>query len=424
MDYITTAVRGPGTPVSVDESLDSTSTDSMSQSVEIDTILDGFDSDTTVSLPQLLHTSEMNQTHTPIVGQIPYLTNQSLCADTTVSSTVTPTCTQGLSHHISPLVRPTVSSDATRSLGCDAPQSTSAVFTGSNLRPSSSHGLHHTVSAVQTRSKTATSRPPPVPIQHEEPSSSQSHMRETTNSRHTFFDENSDDDQQAERPTSTQRLNIGNRSPHGEGEWHTVTPRRRRKSVQDVKIPSVQLHCATGPHSKNIHILRSAAEMLGRAGNVLDTRGKPLSHKAIPHAQFGTSDCTVCKLLRSKRQPVRRTGQLNRNPTGLQTTPSAGAAHYLSSKCTHTHQTMSFFDDNMWSPLLHQESHREPRILSMVNQLVESDCPSLTMAAKARLFESTSPNTVNLARPSRLQAMYCQTHSTVADSDTTLSARN
>ena len=54
MDYITTAVRGPGTPVSVDESLDSTSTDSMSQSVEIDTILDGFDSDTTVSLPQLL----------------------------------------------------------------------------------------------------------------------------------------------------------------------------------------------------------------------------------------------------------------------------------------------------------------------------------------------------------------------------------
>ena len=211
MDYITTAVQGPGTPVSVDESLDSTSTDSMSQSVEIDTILDGFDSDTTVSLPQLLHTSEMNQTHTTIVGQIPYLSNQSLCADTTVPSTVTPTSTQGLLHHISPLVRPTVSSDATRSLGCDAPQSTSAVFTGSNLRPSSSHGLQHTVSAVQTRSKTATSRPPPVPIQHEEPSSSQSHMRETTNSRHIYFDDNSDDDQQVERPTSTQRLNIGNR---------------------------------------------------------------------------------------------------------------------------------------------------------------------------------------------------------------------
>jgi len=61
----------------------------------------------------------------------------------------------------------------------------------------------------------------------------------------------------------------------------------------------------------------------------------------------------------------------------------------------------------------------------MVYQLVESDCPSLTMAARARLFEtdeSTTPNTVNLARPSRFQVMYCQ-NSAVADADTGLSGR-
>ena len=416
MDYITTAAQGPGTPVSVDESLDSASSHTMSQSFDSDTFSDGFDSDTTVSLPQLLHTSQMDTMHTPVVGQTFQHSNHSLCADITVPATVTPSCTHGLSYHISPPVRPTVSPDATHSLGCDTQQSTTAVFTGSNLRPSSSHSLLHTVSAVQTRSKTAASRPPTVP--HCEPSSSRSHMHETTNSRHIHFDDDSDDDQQAERPTST-RLNIGNRSSLGEEEWHTVTSRRRRKSVQDVKIPSVQLHCATGPHSKNIHILRSAAEMLGRAGDVLDTRGKPLSHKAIHHAQFGISDCTVCKLLRSKRQPIRRTGRLNRNPANSQTTTSAGGAHYLSHQCTHEHQPMSFFSGSMWSPLLHQESHREPRILSMVNQLVESDCPSLTMAARARLFESTTPNTVNLARPSRLQAMYCQ-NSAVADADTEL----
>jgi hypothetical protein len=78
--------------------------------------------------------------------------------------------------------------------------------------------------------------------------------------------------------------------------------------------------------------------------------------KGIQHAQFGTSDCTVYKLLRSKRQPIQRTGQLNRNPTSLQTTASAGGAHYLSSKCTQEHQPMSFFSGNMWSSLLHQES--------------------------------------------------------------------
>jgi hypothetical protein len=134
------------------------------------------------------------------------------------------------------------------------------------------------------------------------------------------------------------------------------------------KIPSVQFHCSTGPYSKNTHIPRAAAAMPGRTGNVLGADGKPLTSKEVQSAEFGHTDSTVCIMVRTKRQPVHKTRGLDRNTTA--TTPPDGSAHYLS-HCTHCRKAPSLFSDNMWSPLLHRESDRESRIMSMVQQFVD-----------------------------------------------------
>ena len=196
---------------------------------------------------------------------------------------------------------------------------------------------------MQTRSRTAKQSQSPTFEHNEGASSSKASVRESNDEpQHTYFDtDSSDSDDQPTR--STQRLNIGGSSRPGE-EWHTVTKkRRRRQSVQNVKIPSVQLHAATGPHTKNIHILRAAAVMPGRKGNILDETGKPISSKGLQSTDFGTSRCTVCILVRSKRQPIRRTdrldrstntGHLDRNANSTNTSVDAGAFH-LSAQCTH-----------------------------------------------------------------------------------------
>jgi hypothetical protein len=58
-------------------------------------------------------------------------------------------------------------------------------------------------------------------------------MRQGSTPYHTLFD--SDEDEAVDPPTGPSRLNIGNSTRVGESEWHTVTKRRRRRSIQEVR---------------------------------------------------------------------------------------------------------------------------------------------------------------------------------------------
>ena len=364
-DNITTVVGGNASRVSVDPnpiSVDIPMTDA-----DLCTYDSDCASETSTSLSNLILLAHHNSHFPTQANPTTIPSNQDSNSTGSDSPPVDTITAHRLQHHVEPhMVGPSV--NMTIPSPMHGTQSNSTVFTGSSLRPSSSR-VYNTVAVAKTRSKTASTAPRTHPIENEGASSSRPNMRQGSKPGHILFD--SDEDEAVDPPTGPARLNIGNNTRVGESEWQTVTKRRRRRSIQDVKIPSVQLHCSTGPHSKNIHILRAAAAMPGRASNVLGANGKPLSSKDIQSADFGNTDCTVCIMVRTKRQPIRKTRGLDRNTTG--TTPPDGSAHYLS-HCTHCRKAPSFFSDNMWSPLLlHRESDREPRIMSMVQQFVDDE---------------------------------------------------
>ena len=269
---------------------------------------------------------------------------------------------------------------------------------GSSLRPSSSHGLP-VVWAVQTRSKSTASQSPT--FSHNEGASSSS-----SKPQHIHFDD-SDSDTEEHNKRSSPRLNIGGNSRRPEEPWHTVTKKRhRRQSTQNVKIPCVQLHATTGPHSKNIHILRAAAEMPGRKGNVLDSTGKSLSSKKLQSSDLGIDRCTVCILVRGKRQPIRKTGRMDRNTSSATTAKGTGhSAHYLS-KCTQCSAPLSLVHENRWSPLLQSISSQEARIRGMVDQLVTDEDPAITQSETEK-FAHKSLSAIWSTDWTRLQDITC-----------------
>jgi len=128
--------------------------------------------------------------------------------------------------------------------------------------------------------------------------------------------------------------------------------------------------------------------MPGRKGNVLDSTGKSLSSKKLQSSDLGIDRCTVCILVRGKRQPIRKTGRMDRNTSSATTAKGTGhSAHYLS-KCTQCSAPLSLVHENRWSPLLQSISSQEARIRGMVDQLVTDEDPAITQSEQRSLHTS------------------------------------